>query len=396
MNETSRAGRFDAAVVGGGVVGASAAYCLSRAGLRVVLIEAGAVASGASGAAAGMLGAQLEVEEPGPLLALALRGRRLFDTLVPALEEATGLSLGYRPEGIVRVALDEEGAQVLHATAKQQEALGLRARWVEAADLASVLGLPEPPRVEGAVLLEEDGQIEPEALTAALIASAPHLRLMLGRQAVSIRPAARGWSVDLAGGASVEADRVLLATGCGSGPLLSGLGVRLSVPPVKGEMLVLQGPTPLRRTVFGPGAYLVPKASGRLYLGATMEPGATDTAPSLAGSRMLLDGGVRLFDALWPGGAPGLRIAGWRVGLRPGSPDGLPILGPVPGHRGLFVATGHLRNGILLGPVSGWLLSAWMQGSDPLVALEEATGADLPPAAHLDDLAPFLPDRLAR
>ncbi|MBA3472781.1 MAG: glycine oxidase ThiO [Rubrobacter sp.] len=358
----------DLAIVGGGVIGCSVAYHATRLGARVALVEAERIGSGASGAAAGMLNAQAEAHEPGPFLDLLLSSRRLHKPLGEELYEATGLDPEYVWAGTLRVATDEASRETFAAEHSWQRERGLAARWLDADEVHEL----EPnlsPRSVAALYLPEDGQVNPPRLVQALALGATlgGARLMEatrveglvveGRRVTGIRTARE----------KISAGAVVLAGGASSTLLSEELGVRLPVHPVKGEILAVNArPAPVRANAWGSECYVVPKRDGRVVVGATEEPGVYDRRPSLGGVAHLSRAAVNLVPEL--SRAPFASAWG---GLRPGTPDGWPILGPVEGWEGLFLATGHYRNGVLLSAVTGESIAA--------LALGEASPFDISP-----------------
>ncbi len=343
---------FDVAVVGGGVIGCALASELARRGASVVLLERERLAAGASYGAGGMLAPQVEAHGPGPLLELGLTARALF----PDVAERLGGGFDLDLSGIVRVTFTEEGAAELRSRAEWQGRRGLQARILDAAEARDrVPGLAGDPR---AALWVPDGQLDPARLTVALAEEAVRhgARVREGVPALHVGPG----RVDTAAG-PVVAGAVVVAAGAWSGPLTAAPGY-----PVKGQRVVLRLPGhPLRHTTWGDGCYLVPKAGGRVLVGATEEPEAgfdrRVTAEALA--RLL-----RAAAAVIPALAGAEVMEPW-AGLRPGSPDGLPLIGPAPGLDGVWLATGHQRNGILLAPWTAHLIAdALLEGA----ALPEA------------------------
>ncbi|MCD1260524.1 glycine oxidase ThiO [Paenibacillus athensensis] len=349
----------DVIVIGGGVIGCSIAYQLAGRGLAVTVLERGRLGGEATAAAAGMLGAQAEMDETGPLFQLSRWSRSLFPQLAEELGALTGIGIGLVREGLLHLAVDEAQEQELRARAALQRAAGETAAWLDAAEAVRL----EPAlsrELRGALYLPSDGQVEAPQLARALAAGAAlrgaRLREYAQAQELLVE---RGRVVGvLTDDGPRYAERVVAAAGVWSGRLLSGIGAELPLAPVKGECFsVLASPGLLRRTLFTPGCYIVPKAGGRLVVGATMQPGSYDRRVSLAGIAGLMQTAQRLL--------PAIGEAEWErawSGLRPQSADGLPYLGAVPGYEGLYVAAGHYRNGILLAPATGVWLAALVAG----------------------------------
>lgn len=348
-------------------MGLSIAYHLSRRrGVRVAVVDKGRLGRGASWAAAGMLAVQCEVQEPGPFLTFARAARAYYRRFAPLLADQTGVDIGHRTGGILRVAASEEEAAELRRQLEAQQRLGLKAEWLDAADLRRL----EPslgPSAAGGLHFPEDGDVDNRRLVEALAAACA-----IGGVSFLEGTEVTGWAAERRRGGEgrvlgirtasgeVHAGCVVLAGGVWSAELARQLDVHLPVAPVKGEVIALRAPSrPLGRIVFS-SCYLVPKADGRVLAGATEEPGVWSSVPTLAAMASLAQKAVQTAPAL--GGA---EWAGSWAGLRPATPDGMPILGRVEGWEGLYAATGHHRNGILLGPLSG-LAMAHLIAGEPL------------------------------
>ena len=354
----------DVAVVGGGVIGCSVAYHAARRGAEVTLLEAEEIGTGASGAAAGMLNAQAEAHESGPFLDLLLKSRAMHKPLSEELYEETGLDPEYVWSGTLRVALDEDFRQKLADTHSWQREAGLSANWLDAEE-AQELEPGISPETIAALHLPEDGQVNSPRLVRALALAAIRKDATIseservigflteGERVTGVRTARR----------EISAGSVVLAGGSSSAMLFRQLGLRLPVHPVKGETLSLTVPTnTIKANVWDDRCYLVPKRDGRVVVGATEEVGVHDRRPTLGGVAWLSDAAVKLFPEL----ADATFLGAWG-GLRPGTFDDLPFLGGVEGVEGLFLATGHYRNGVLLSPVTGEVTAALALGEPPTV-----------------------------
>jgi len=348
-------GAPDVLIVGGGVIGCALAYFLAQEGARPLVLERKEIGGEASGASAGMLAPLAEAQGPGPFLDLALRSLDMFPTLVDELQAATGIDVGYSRCGLLRVALTTEEGAELAAHHRWLSGLG---RDVELLD-GEQARLLEPrlsPQVTAGLFSPQEGQVDAGRLTQALARAAQSLgaRVEVGREVRSLlRRRRRVLGVD-AGGERVHAGAVVVAAGAWSGALLRRLGLPIATPPVRGQMLAYRGHV-VRHIVWGPEGYLVPKAEGFTYAGATVEMVGFRARTTREGVRRLR----RMAATLVPSLAGAEPASAW-AGLRPGSPDGLPVLGPVPGWEGLWVATGHFRNGVLLAPVTGLGLAGWL------------------------------------
>lgn len=364
----------DVIIVGGGVIGSATAYCLSRTGAGVALLERGEIGGQASGAAAGMLAPLSEAEGPGPFLDLALASLRLFPGLIQELEGEVGIDVEYRATGVLRVALSREEAQRLEERLPWQRGTGLRVEHLSGRE-ARALEPRLSPRVHAASLSPDEHQVNPGRLTHAL-AEAARRRGAEVRAGVAVlgflRRGDRVVGVRTREG-GIEAGSVLLAAGPWTGRLAAPLGVPLPVTPVRGQMLAYRGSGFPRHIVWGAGGYLAPKPGGFLYAGATVEEVGFRSRTTIRGLAYLR----RVARTLMPSLRYKEVVSMW-AGLRPATPDRLPVLGRLPGWRNVYIATGHFRNGILLAPITGRLMAQLM--------LQE--GTEIP-------LEPFSPERFS-
>lgn len=349
----------DVVVVGGGVVGCAVARRAARSGLRVVVVERGTPGMEASWAAAGMLSPLAEAAGPGPMLDLLLEARDGYPRYVDALREETGMDCGYSDAGTLYLALREEDESELAERFAWQSAAGLPVERLDAAAAREA----EPavsPAVRGALRFPGDHQVDNRALAAALWSSAraAGAEFRLGASAVRLlREGGRAAGVACAGGQRVEAGAVVLAGGAWAGRL-EGLPRPVPVEPVHGQLAAIESVPPLfRHVVDSPRCYLVPRSAGRVIVGATVEHTGERRAVTPWGLTRLLVAAMEAAPALEH--AP---LAETWSGLRPGTPDGLPILGPDPQLPGLVYATGHYRNGILLAPLTGERVGGLLAG----------------------------------
>ncbi|MDL4771147.1 MULTISPECIES: glycine oxidase ThiO [Thermomonosporaceae] len=367
---------MDIVIIGAGVIGLATAWRAAARGAGVTLVDP-APASGASSVAAGMLTPVSELtygEEP--LLRLGLASRDRYAAFAAELEEASGLGTGYRADGILEVAFDADDLKHLDELRRFQESLGIPAEALTGRECRRA----EPmlaPGVRGGLLAPADGSIDPRRLAPALLAAGERLGVRpVRRRAASViveGDAATGVRLD--DGTELRADRVLLAAGPWSGDI-GGLppGVVPPVRPVKGQVIRLRTAVPfLRRAtrglVRGSSVYLVPRTDGEIVIGATQEELGFDTRVTAGGLWELLRDARELLP-----GVTELEFAEVSAGLRPGSPDNAPLLGPT-ALPGLHLGTGHFRNGILLTPVSADLLAEMLvDGTVPELARPFAPG----------------------
>ncbi|SDC18909.1 glycine oxidase [Paenibacillus sp. UNCCL117] len=359
-----------ALIIGGGVIGAASAYELGKAGYACTVLDKGGWSREASTAAAGMLGAQVEIHQAGPFYELCRASLGMYRNWTSELEASGGISAQYIAEGIVRAAMtDEDEAELLSRLPWMQDA-----EWMTAEELLRIES-ELSPAIRGGLYLPADHQVHPHWLAKSLKAA-------ILRQGCVIRewtPATR-LLTDCAGrviGAAtpeheLHADVVILAAGAWSSPLTEPLGLKLPMFPVKGQCISVRTDMPLiSSTVFTKGCYIVPKSDGTSIIGASQQQVGFDKRATAAVIAELHEKAA----ALLPRIADAEFVDTW-TGLRPGTEDGLPFIGKWEQAPGLIVATGHYRNGILLAPVTGRLVAQLAQGL----------------ATELD-LAPFAPSR---
>ncbi|MFD2171509.1 glycine oxidase ThiO [Tumebacillus lipolyticus] len=357
----------DALIIGGGVIGCAIAYELAKAGVKALVLEKETLGSQSTRAGAGMLGAQVEMMEPGPFFELGIKSRALFPNLQEELRELSGIDMELQTPGIFRVAVDEADRAALLARQSWQTAAGQRAVWFEDEELRSELGDLLTPKF-GALYLPDDHQVRNPQLLLALAASAKRLGVQFIEQTAMVGFLEENGAVvgvkTIEG--EVRANRVILAAGAWTGLIANQLGLELPIYPVRGQSFLLDSfapPTPF--TIYTHGCYILPKRNGQVYVGATEEPQAGfDRRPNLRSLAVLSTQAINLFPSIGQ-----LPFAAPLAGLRPGSRDGLPFLGPVPGIEGLYLASGHFRNGVLLSAITGRVIAELLTGNAPSVDL---------------------------
>ena len=365
----------DVVVVGGGVIGLAVAWRAAQAGMAVTVVDP-SPGRGASWAAAGMLAPVTEVHYgEQALLRLNLAAADRWPGFAAELEEAAGTQVGYRRCGTLTVARDTDDNAAIEDLYRFQLHCGLEVERLRSRECRRL----EPglaPGVRGGVLAPGDHQVDNRALVRALVTACGLAGVELRRarvDAIGVE-AGRATGVRLDSGETLGAGRVLLAGGWASAKV-GGLPpeARPPVRPVKGQLLHLRGPaTPPLATcnVRGLAIYLVPRADGRVVAGATVEERGEDITVTAGAVADLLREAIELVPDVAE-----LRLVEPAVGLRPGSPDNAPMLGPSV-VDGLVVATGHYRNGVLLTP------------------LTSASIAELLTSGRVPEvIAPFRPDR---
>jgi glycine oxidase len=363
----------DVLVIGGGIIGLVTAWRAAQRGLSTAVVDP-EPGGGAAQVAAGMLAAVTELHHgEQTLLGLNLASARRYPDFAAELTELTGHDLGYRRCGTLAVALDADDRTHLRELHALQRASGLESEWLSGRDCRRL----EPmlaPGVRGGLRVDGDHQVDPRRLAGALMAACEQAGVVFHRtwaeRLVVRRDRAAG--CELRDGSRLGARQVVLAAGSRSGQL-AGVpdDVLPPVRPVKGQVVRLTVPAryapflnrTVRAVVRGSQVYLVPRLSGELVIGATTEELGWDTTVTAGGVYELLRDAHELVP-----GITELPLTETRAGLRPGSPDNAPLLGPTE-LPGLLLATGHYRNGVLLTPVTGDALAhALTTGELPEVA----------------------------
>jgi glycine oxidase len=363
---------YDAVVVGAGLIGLACGWRAAQRGLSVAVLDRAEAGAGASGVAAGMLAPVTEADfGEEALLRLNLASRALWPDFAAELEERTEAGCGYAESGALVAAADRDDVEELRRLHEFQRSLGLEAEWLGPRECRAL----EPglsPRVAGAILAPQDAHVDPRATLAALRSAFATAggELLEGTEALELRrDGDRVTGVRTEAGA-LSADTVVVAAGAWSAELVPQAP---PVRPVKGQILELRvrrGTRPPERIVRTPRCYLFARADGRAVLGATVEEQGFDTT-------VTADGVYRLLEAAWevfPEIAE-FELVAARAGLRPGSPDNSPMIGPG-AEDGLLWATGHHRNGVLLAPLTAGAVAEVLQGG-----------------ALPDEAAPFSPRR---
>ncbi len=358
----------DIVVVGAGVVGCAVAYELARRGASVELVDDRPAGSGATQASAGMLAPFIEAREPGPLLELTARGLQRYDEFVARVLADSAVTIKYQRTGTLEVALDESSVRGLVELARTLRGQGVRCEWHDA---AAVRGL-EPalsPTVCGGLLIPDHGAVSASELTRALVIGARRHGARVIERGRARRVAARGGEVRVeTERGSLDADAVVIAAGSWSGQIeIDGARARVPVTPIRGQLLHLTWPDePPSRVLWSERCYMVPWTDQTVLVGATVEDAGFDERPTVEGVRQLLDASCELL----PGSCRATFTAA-RAGLRPRTPDHLPVIGWSPASPSVMYATGHYRNGVLLAPLTAELVAdAMLDGRlDPLLEL---------------------------
>ena len=345
-------------VVGAGIVGCAVAYELSRRGASVIVIDDRAPGMGATQASAGVLAPFIEARHDGPLIELTARSLGLFDEFISRVRSDSQATVAYQRSGTLDVALDADSLTTLHKTHAWLAARGVESNLLDAS--AAIDCEPQlSSSVTGGLLIPAHGFVGASQLTHALTTAALRKGARFvdyGRVASVTREGAR-LRLDTSGTLRqvVRGDAVVLAAGSWSGAVqLDGVEKRLPVRPIRGQLLHLHwtGAEPLRRVVWSDRCYIVPWHDGTVLVGATEEDAGFDESTTLAGIQDLIDAACELLPRAWTAS-----LIAAKVGLRPGTPDHIPIIGRSEAIPNLMYATGHYRNGILLAPLTAELVA---------------------------------------
>lgn len=350
-------------IVGGGIIGSAVALELALRGVSSLILDRGIPGAEASSAAAGMLAPQLEATPEDPCLALGIWSRSLYADWIDGLRASSDIDPAYRRGGALRLAASEEALADAEASLAWQRERGLRVeRWDEGRLRWAVPDLSTRKRFVGALSFPDEAQVDPRRLMIALAEARTKANIEAIPQANVVGVIVereRVVGVDL-GSQRIEAPRVLIAAGAWSA-MIRGTGLpATAIRPARGQMIALSTPgRPEGPFLWSDGGYLVPRRDGRILIGATVEHAGFDKSVTAGAIRSLL---ALALDTL-----PGLEAAAitetW-AGLRPWTPDHLPILGQAE-TSGLYFATGHFRNGILHAPATAKILADLMTGTKP-------------------------------
>ena len=359
----------DVVIAGGGVIGCATAYFLAAEhGLRVVVVERDGIASGASGGAAGELGAVGRHRFSEAFTRFIIRGIELHTELAPALREESGVDYLLGDIPLLRPAFDEPEAAGLREQMRWQRELGLAVEWLDA-DAVRGLGTWLTPEAIGAASTTEL-QLEayPFALAVAQAAEHHGVEIRAGEVTGVLRDGDRAVGVRI-GSEELAAGAVLVATGPWAVHAGAWVGTEVPVSPLRGQIVHLAPPEGMpmpQHAIFHESGYVLPKAGGDLLAGTTQELAGFDRQPTSEAQDGIMEAAVRLAPAVID--AP---IRDLTACLRPSTPDGLPIIGAIEGWRDLYISTGHAFKGVTLALVSGRSLAELMTGTAPDVALDD-------------------------
>jgi glycine oxidase len=357
----------DVAIVGGGVIGLTCAYFLARAGFRVELFDRGDLGKEASWAGAGIIPPGNPERSATPLDRLRAIGAAEFPEFSRALHDLTGIDNGYLRCGGVEFFPRGESAGVLPLW--QSEGIEFTPLTRDDFRMLEIAGWAIDEFHGHAFALADCAQVRNPWHIRALIAACEHRGVRLRPNTAVAKWLTEGDRVaglQLANGDRIVAGRCLLASGAWSDALLQQLGASPGVHPVRGQIVLFHNPQPRPTKILMFGKrYLVPRGDGRVLVGSTEEPEARfNSWPTPSGVGELLAYATRLFPA-WAGA----EVEKCWAGLRPGTPDGLPFIGPVPGWENIFLATGHFRAGVQLSIGTARAIAELLAGKPACVPL---------------------------
>ncbi|MFD1739071.1 glycine oxidase ThiO [Bacillus salitolerans] len=351
--------QYDVLIVGGGIIGHSIAYTLSKRGSSVLVLEKGEINEKASQRAAGMLAAQGEVKEDGPLFQLARKSRNTFPALKDELKEQSGIDIELIEKGMLNVAMTDEKADELKEMILFQQSAGEDAIWLSAKE-ANELEPGLSTNIIGAMYAPKDGQVSAPKLAHAFAKAASSLGADIQEHTEVVKILSKqGKCVGVETACDTFlAEHVVVTTGAWTKQVLQSAGLTLPIYPVKGECISVHSHRSIiEKTIFTDECYVVPKCEGRFIIGATMVPNTFDEQVRVGSVTGLLNKAMNL--------VPFLKDTTWEkvwAGIRPQTIDGLPFMGEHPMIQGLYVSTGHYRNGILLSPITGEIMADMIHG----------------------------------
>ncbi len=346
---------FDVAIAGAGIIGASIAFELAQAGLKVAVFDRSEPGREASWASAGILSPAPESPAMISMVPLAKASMNLYPALVANVEEISGEKVGLRPKGTIDVFFNKEAISDLSTLIALHHGMGLKAEPLRPED-ARELEPSLSPELEAAALRPEEASIDNRAFTHAMLSAAKKsgVEIFTGKSVTGIMKEGNRCTGLRLGNETISAKWIVIAAGCFSAEI-DGVKEFAPVRPAKGQMVSLRADgLKIERVIWGEKIYIVPRNDGRILAGATVEYVGFDKQVTAGGIENILSAAIEVIPEF-----ANARIEETWAGLRPDSPDHLPILGPTE-IDGLVIATGHFRSGILLTPITARLVRQWI------------------------------------
>lgn len=342
----------DVVIIGGGVIGCSIAYFLAvDHGLRCLIIERDAVASGASGGAAGELGAVGRHRFSETFTRFLMTGIEMHEQMASVLREESGIDYLLSDIPLLRPAFDEQEALDLQEQMDWQHKLGLNVEWLDASNVHTMSTWLSTEAIGAAFTIEKQLEAYPFAIALAQACERYGVEIRTAEVSEIARHGDAVDGVELTSGETVGADAVVVANGPWVQQSTRWLGMNVPVVPLKGQIVHAAPPKGVempRHAIFHETGYVLPKASGDLLIGTTQERAGFDVQPTMEAQNNILESVVRLAPLVMD--AP---IQDLTACLRPYSEDELPIMGPIPGAHSLYLATGHGYKGVTLALATG-------------------------------------------
>ncbi|QJQ94277.1 MULTISPECIES: glycine oxidase ThiO [Halomonadaceae] len=350
----------DFLIVGGGVIGMMTALQLADAGHEVTIVERGECGRESSWAGGGIVSPLYPWRYSAPISRLSRWSEGYYPELALRLLEETGVDAEYRQKGLLYLRVEDEPAALAWARGEGKP--------LERVD-RDFLYRKEPnaaPGCDGALWMPTLGSLRNPRLVKALRTRLRQMDKVQLREGAAVtallRRGHRVLGVETDQG-QIAGDHTIICGGAWAGDLLSPLGVTLPVRPVKGQMILFKAPVGLvSRVVLMDGRYVIPRGDGRVLAGSTLEEVGFDKTPTDEAKRSLWESATRIMPAL-----ADCEVEHHWAGLRPGSPEGIPVIGLLPGFDNLHVNAGHYRNGLVLAPASTRLLADQLLGRLPIV-----------------------------
>ncbi|MEO8573993.1 MAG: glycine oxidase ThiO [Pyrinomonadaceae bacterium] len=343
-------------IIGGGVIGLSIARDLQKKGAgRITIVDRGPIGAEASWAAAGMLAPNIETDTSEDFHRFGIESLELYPDFSAALLDETGIDIELDRSGTLCLAFDEPEAAELRSVHERQRLRNVRVEHLSGADVRDLEPLVSP-MISEALFYPNDWQVENRKLFAALRKFAETNGIEIIENAEVSELLTYGGRIVGAKSSigDLRAKVIVIATGAWTSLIkIGGLALPFIVRPIRGQMISLKtNSRQIRRVIYSPRGYVVPRADGRVLVGATVEDVGFENVTTPEGIKSLMDAGAEIIPRL-----KGLAVAERWAGLRPFAADGLPLIGDLPGHENVFVATAHYRNGILLAPKTAQVIS---------------------------------------